>query len=180
MIEIVAYDTSWPAAFEAEATLLRSVLGPRALSIDHVGSTAVSGLAAKPVIDIQVSVEPLHPIDGYRAALASLGYQHVDLGDFDRVYPYFEKPGTWPHTHHVHLCRLGSREERVHLAFRDHLRRHPHDAARYVELKRRLAAGMDGSSRESREQYSLSKSEFVQEILTRGRCRRERRPVQLG
>ena len=77
-------------------------LGPLALLIEQHGSTSVVGLAAKPVIDIQVSVATLHPLDRYITPLAVLGYVHVPHQD-DAVCPYFHKPKTWPHTHHVHI-----------------------------------------------------------------------------
>ena len=166
MIQIVAYDPSWPDAFELEAMALRGALGSAALSIDHVGSTAVPGLAAKPVIDIQVSVPSLQPMEPYSHALMLLGYTHVPLGAFDLVYPYFEKPTDWPHTHHVHLCASGSEQERNHLAFRDYLRARPEVAERYVELKRKLAGENHGNTLESRERYSLSKTEFVTAAVT--------------
>jgi GrpB-like predicted nucleotidyltransferase (UPF0157 family) len=73
-IEIVPYDPAWPAAFEAEATRLRAALGGIALRIDHNGSTAGSGLGAKPIIDIQISVAALQPLSAYGAALEAIGY----------------------------------------------------------------------------------------------------------
>ena len=165
MIEIVAYDQQWPALFDAEAANIREAMGSLALRIDHVGSTSVPGLAAKPVIDIQVSVATLETLCGYVQELAQLGYVHIPLGSFDIVYPFFQKPDTWPSTHHVHLCLVGSEQEWRHLAFRDHLRAHPAVAAKYAELKRGLAAENDGATLESRERYSLSKTEFVNSAL---------------
>lgn len=169
-IEITAYDPLWPAEFEREAAALLDVLGALALSIDHVGSTSVPGLAAKPVIDIQISVMELKPLARYCDRLAAVGYSHASLGDFDLVYPYFEKPSIWPHTHHVHLCRSGSEEERVHLAFRDYLRDHPTVTERYVILKRGLAHMHHGDTLQSREAYSLSKTAFVTEVLASARA----------
>jgi hypothetical protein len=109
MIHIAPYDPAWPAMFEAEAATLRQLLGDRALRVEHVGSTSVPGLAAKPVIDIQVSVATLEPRGLYVGPLASLGYRHLALGEFDLVYPFFQKPTEWPCSHHVHLCVRGSR-----------------------------------------------------------------------
>jgi GrpB-like predicted nucleotidyltransferase (UPF0157 family) len=73
-IEIVAYDVAWPALFRHEAARFREVLGPVALRIDHIGSTAVPGLAAKPVIDVQIAVASFEPLDAFRAPLEALGY----------------------------------------------------------------------------------------------------------
>jgi len=167
MITIAPYDSSWPALFEAEAASIRKVLGVLAVHVEHVGSTSVPGLAAKAVIDIQVSVPSLRPLSPYHGPLSSLGYTHVPVGDFDLVYPFFQKPNTWPATHHIHLCAVGSEQERDHLAFRDYLRNHPSAAAAYVELKRTLAATHHGTTFESRERYSLSKTEFVTAALER-------------
>ena len=165
MITIIPYDDAWPEAFEREAMRIRAVLGPLALRVDHVGSTAVPGLAAKPVIDIQVSVPGLDPLVRYAEPLGRLGYRHIPVGDFDRVYPFFRRPAEWPSTHHVHLCNFGSREELRHVAFRDYLRAHAGVAAQYLELKRELAARYLGTTAESREEYSLAKSDFVEAVL---------------
>src|SRR5258706_3014281 len=167
MIKIVPYDRAWPSLFEAEATCIREAMRGRALCVEHVGSTAVPGLAAKPVIDIQVSVATLAPLGTHAESLAKLGYTYIPLGPFDLVYPFFQKPVEWPHTHHIHLCVLGEEQERRHLAFRDYLRSHPAVAAEYVELKRGLAAVHDGATLESRENYSLSKTPFVTSVLER-------------
>jgi GrpB-like predicted nucleotidyltransferase (UPF0157 family) len=165
VIEIVPYDGHWPTQFAAEATRIRNAMGDAAVRIEHVGSTSVPGLAAKPVIDVQVAVASLAQPSDYAAALAQVGYVHVPLGYVDRVHPFFKRPATWPGTHHVHLCVAGSGEERRHLAFRDYLRTHPDVAAQYVELKRNLAAWHDGTTLESLERYSLSKTSFVTAVL---------------
>jgi GrpB-like predicted nucleotidyltransferase (UPF0157 family) len=165
MIEIVPYDCGWPARFEAEAACILEAMDGLALRIDHVGSTSVPRLAAKPVIDIQVSVASLETLRAYAETLAQLGYCHIPFGAVDLVYPFFQKPAALPSTHHVHLCVFGSEHERRHLAFRDYLRSHPAVASEYVALKRSLAATHDGATLESRERYSLSKTQFVNSVL---------------
>jgi GrpB-like predicted nucleotidyltransferase (UPF0157 family) len=165
MIKLVAYDPAWPTMFEVEASEIRRVFGDLALRVEHVGSTAVPGLLAKPVIDIQISVVSLVTLDPHLARLACLGYVHVPLGGFDRVYPFFQKPADWPCTHHVHLCASGSEQEARHLAFRNHLRAHPETARQYLELKQSLAAQHHEATQESRESYSLAKSSFVETVL---------------
>jgi GrpB-like predicted nucleotidyltransferase (UPF0157 family) len=167
MIEIVPYDSNWPARFAMEATRIGEVMSGGALRIEHVGSTSVPGLAAKPVIDIQVSVASLETLKVHAGPLAQLGYSHVPFGPVDLVYPFFQKPATWPSTHHIHLCVAGSEHERRHLMFRDYLRVHPEVAAEYVDIKRRLAAEHGGATAESRERYSLAKTEFVRSVLER-------------
>jgi len=165
VILLVDYDPRWPAMFEAEATAIREGLGALALRVEHVGSTAVPGLLAKPVIDIQVSVASLAPITTCEERLGALGYAHIALDELDRVYPYFRKPAEWPSTHHIHLCEAGSELERRHIAFRDALRTDARLAAQYAKLKRSLAALHHGGTHESRESYSLGKTEFVESVL---------------
>jgi GrpB-like predicted nucleotidyltransferase (UPF0157 family) len=164
MIDIVAYDPRWPAAFEREAVRLRAALGALALRIDHHGSTSISGLAAKPIVDVQVSVATLHPLQAYGARLATIGYVHVPSAD-DVVTPFFHRPAQWPHSHHVHLVERGGLEERRTLAFRDYLRDNPGEAREYEGLKRRLAALNGGSDAGSRENYARAKSDFIERIV---------------
>ena len=171
MIQIVPYNPAWAEAFESEAGALRLVLGARAIRIDHVGSTAIHGLAAKPVIDIQVSLQSLEPPEEFQAALAPLGYKFVSLGEEDHFYPWFAKPGEWPSTHHVHLCVAGEEQEAKHLAFRDYLRMNPEQARRYEALKRKLASEHQGKTLGSVASYSLGKSDFIgNALLAAGRA----------
>jgi GrpB-like predicted nucleotidyltransferase (UPF0157 family) len=165
-IEIAEPDPRWPALFAAEAERLRAALGPLAQRIDHVGSTAVPGLAAKPVIDVQVTVARVDPIGAYRGALESLGYAYSLV-----PFPYFHRPADWPHTHHVHVREAGGDEARRMIAFRDWLRRHPADREAYEALKRELARGADADSVEGRVRYSEAKTAFVRDIELRARTR---------
>lgn len=165
MIIIHEYDANWPILFEEEAHRLLTAFGSAALRIEHVGSTSVPGLAAKPVIDMQVSVASLVPHGRYVETMATLGYRHVALGDFDLVYPFFHKPAQWPSTHHVHLCDAGGEQEWKHLAFRDYLRAHPQVAREYEAFKRELACAHDNETLKSSEAFSLAKSGFVAKVL---------------
>jgi GrpB-like predicted nucleotidyltransferase (UPF0157 family) len=138
-IAIAVYDPAWPERFEAEAERIREALGAAALRIDHIGSTAVPGLAAKPVIDIQVSVERVGDDEPYVAPLVALGYEHrPDHEDSD--HDYFQRAQSGLGAYQIHVCPTGSEWERRHLLFRDHLRTHPDDAERYEAWKRRAAA----------------------------------------
>jgi len=164
---IVDYDPAWPTMFEAERARLAPALGDRARRIDHHGSTAVPGLAAKPIIDIQISVASLRPLEPLVAALAPLGYVHVPHAD-DACCPFLHRPATWPHTHHVHLVEAGGLEERRTLAFRDYLRAHRDEAREYERLKRALAARTDAADPAAREAYAAAKSAFVERITRLG------------
>jgi len=119
------------------------------------------------VIDIQASVPTLESLAPYLQPLSGIGYVQVPLGHFDVVYPFFQKPSARPSTHHLHLCVAGSEQECRHIAFRYYLRHNPVVAAEYVNLKRKLAAANHGTTLESRERYSLSKTQFVSSVLVR-------------
>lgn len=159
-IEIAAADPSWPAQFGAERDRLQAVLGPwLAGAIEHVGSTAVPGLAAKPVIDIMA---PVHTLDGSVAAIdaaRSLGYHHHPY--LPDVMHWFCKPSPAHRTHHLHLVPLGSPRWVGALAFRDALRRDPGRAAAYEALKRALAQRFP----HDREAYTEGKAAFVNEVV---------------
>jgi GrpB-like predicted nucleotidyltransferase (UPF0157 family) len=165
MLEIVPYDPRWPREFEAERQRIDAALGSLPHRVEHHGSTAVPNLAAKPIIDIQISVARLHPIDTYAQPLASLGYVHVPHED-DARCPFFHRPHELPHTHHIHVVEAGGEEERRTLAFRDYLRAHRAAAQEYEALKRQLAARHGGRDAESREAYAVAKSAFVERVLT--------------
>ena len=162
-LEIVPYDPSWPSAFAAEQARIAGALQALALRIDHHGSTSVPGLAAKPIIDIQVSVARLEPMDAYRVPLSQLSYVHVPPRD-DAFCPFFHRPAAWPHTHHIHVVTAGGAEERATLAFRDYLREHPDVARTYESLKRRLAPQHSAADFASRQAYADAKTEFVSRV----------------
>ncbi len=166
MIEIHDYDPGWAGEFENERARLAHALGSLALRIDHHGSTAVPGLAAKPIIDIQISVASLKPIEAYGRPLALCGYVHRPHED-DAFAPFFHRPASWPHSHHVHVVQAESDEARRPLAFRDYLRAHPESAREYEAFKRDLAVRFVGDDAESREAYASAKSDFVTAIVDR-------------
>jgi GrpB-like predicted nucleotidyltransferase (UPF0157 family) len=163
-LEVVPYDPQWPRAFEAEAARIRVALEAIALRVDHNGSTAVPGLAAKPVIDIQVSVAALEPMDLYRQPLHSIGYIHLPHPD-DSFCPFFHRPRDWPHSHHVHVVRAGDEEERRTLAFRDYLREHSETARAYAQLKLGLAGKFSAATQGSRQAYADAKTEFIEQVI---------------
>jgi GrpB-like predicted nucleotidyltransferase (UPF0157 family) len=161
VLEIRPYDPSWATEFERERARLQEVLGAIAVRIDHHGSTSVPGLAAKPVIDIQISVHRLQPLSAYAVPLEAAGYVHLVHPD-DSFAPFFYRPGTWPHTHHVHVVEAGGEEERKTLAFRDYLREHPEIARKYEALKRELASKFD-----DHQAYAEAKGEFITAVTRR-------------
>lgn len=114
-------------------------LGPVAVRLEHVGSTSVPGLAAKPIIDLQVSVAALEPRDVYVQPLERLGYLFVPAPE-SPGHRFFAWPAQRPRSHHLHVFEAGSQHEFRHLALRDFLRAHRDEAAAYEALKRRVAA----------------------------------------
>ncbi len=165
-LKLVPYDPAWPRDFDAERDRIAAVVGVLALRIDHHGSTSIPGLAAKPIIDIQISVERLHPIDAYAPQLAELGYVHVPHPD-DSFCPFFHRPGARPHTHHVHVVQAGGEEEQRTLAFRDYLREHAAAAREYEDLKRRLARQYSATQFSLRQAYTEGKRDFIKQIVER-------------
>jgi len=159
-VRIVAYDAAWPERFDAERAALEAAVGDRAIGgIHHVGSTAVPGLEAKPVIDILVGVCDLESSRGCLGVLEGLGYLYAPYRD-DEMH-WLCKPSRFHRTHHLHLVPAGSRRFRDELAFRDRLRHEPDLASRYGALKRRLAAEWVND----RERYTAAKGEFIRAAL---------------
>ena len=160
-VHIVPYDPGWPSRFEAERELLLEAIGPwlTAGRIEHVGSTAVPGLAAKPVIDIMAGVESL---ERSHAALAVLArYQYCYAPYKADVMHWLCKPSPAHRTHHLHMVPIESPLWREQLAFRDYLRFHPDVASEYASLKIRLA----GMHRFDRDAYTAAKAPFVQHVI---------------
>ncbi|NIK54747.1 GrpB family protein [Kribbella shirazensis] len=137
-IHIEPYDPAWVERFTHLGRDLRATLADVALRIDHIGSTAVPGLAAKPVIDIQISVAALEPVDPFRVPLEELGYVYR-ADNPEHTKRYFREPPGAPRTH-IHIRKLGSFSQQFPLLLRDYLRVHPAELPPYEDLKRRLAA----------------------------------------
>jgi putative glutamine amidotransferase len=156
---VVPSDPTWSERFDDESARIADALGDQVVRIDHVGSTSVSGLDAKPIVDIQVSLRTLEPREAYAPALRALGYRTV-LDPTSPEHEYASREVDGEHAFHVHLCISGSGWERRHLAFRDWLREHPDDAAAYGRLKRDLAAEHPNDVHT----YTDRKGEFIRSI----------------
>jgi GrpB-like predicted nucleotidyltransferase (UPF0157 family) len=157
-IVVQEYDPVWPARFAELAARLHEALSDMVLRVEHVGSTAVPGLAAKPIIDIDVVMKPTASLDQAIGRLARIGYVHQgDLGIPGRE-AFRCRPGE--SGHHLYLLGEDAEELRAHLAFRDKLRADPVLRGEYALLKRSLAARVN-----ERDQYTDGKTKFIRSVL---------------
>jgi GrpB-like predicted nucleotidyltransferase (UPF0157 family) len=159
-VEVVPHNLQWQEAFEIESTRIQAALGDNVVAIHHIGSTAIPGIYAKPIIDLLVEVKEITAVDGRNSAMELLGYEAMgEFGISNRRF--FRKDNAEGiRTHHVHSFPVNSEQVQRHLAFRDYMSAHPEEAHAYSELKRRLAieypTNIDG--------YMDGKDEFIQEI----------------
>jgi GrpB-like predicted nucleotidyltransferase (UPF0157 family) len=168
-VEIVDYDARWPGEYEDAAGEIRAALAPWILEVAHIGSTAVPGLPAKPVIDMLVGVKELSATPDIVVALQDLDYEYVPALEVELPFRrYFRRWANGRRTHQIHLVERSNTEwwDR-HIAFRDWLRAHPDDRDRYAALKRSLAAAY----RWDRLAYTDAKTEFVGSIVNRSRLK---------
>ncbi len=164
-ITIVDYDPLWPLLYQEEKQRILTVTCNVVVAIEHIGSTAVPGLEAKPIIDIMAAVHRLADAKRCIRPLESLGYEYVPR--HEAVMPerrYFHKGATpYLRTHHLHMVEMGSDFWQSHLIFRDYLRARPDEARRYGRLKKALALKF-GSERGA---YTDAKAPFIEGIVDR-------------
>ncbi|HWT04209.1 MAG TPA: GrpB family protein [Xanthomonadales bacterium] len=168
-VVVVPYDPAWPATFALLRDRIAPVLGELAVGIEHVGSTAVPGLDAKPIIDVDVVIRHADDLPAVAARLQTLGYTQLgDLGIIGREA--FRATADLPR-HHLYVCAAGDATLQAHLSLRDALRADDDLACHYASLKRDLAE----RHRDDRDAYSEGKSAFVASVLRAVHERRERR-----
>jgi GrpB-like predicted nucleotidyltransferase (UPF0157 family) len=165
-IEVRDYDPRWPVLFDEECERLRGVFG-QTVTIEHMGSTSVPGLAAKPIIDLLVGVRSLAEAKSiYMAPVLALGYTYIP--EYEPWLPaelFFRKgvPGPW--THHVHAMEPSNPRWQDFLLFRDYLRSHPETAGAYGRLKKSLALAFGDDI----EGFRNAKHEFVKTVTAKAR-----------
>ena len=159
VVRLAPYTTDWERLFEEEKTRLQSAIGEHVLDIQHVGSTSIPGMTAKPIIDIAIAVESFEAAYVCVEPMERVGYEYAGEHGIPRRH-YFVKrnPAT---THHVHMLEQQSHEWENHLLFRDHLRGHAEAAEAYAALKTRLAKELP----RDRDAYTNGKAPFVERIL---------------
>jgi len=159
LIEVVPHDPVWAADFQAEARKLTGVFSRDQAEIHHIGSTAIPGIMAKPVIDIMIVVAEIKTVRERIAAMGELGYEHHgEAGISGRQF--FRKDTAGMRSHHVHIFETGHPNIATQLNFRDYLRAHPAAAQAYSQLKQELAARFCHSAPE----YTDAKTDFIANI----------------
>lgn len=157
-VELHEPDPAWSSLAEAWMTNIVTAVAPLPVEMEHIGSTSIPGLIAKPVIDLQLAVPDIIAEASYDTGLRSLG---LVLRQREAEHRFYRPPAGEPRVVHVHVCQRGSSWERDHLAFRDRLRADPTLAGAYASLKRRLAAEVG----HDRLEYTAQKSRFISDVL---------------
>lgn len=160
-VQLVSYQPAWKKLFEEEVARLRLALGNRCLQIEHIGSTAIEGMDAKPIIDILVAVDDLSAAGKLVPILKKLGYALKEDDDVpERIF--FRKGPPNRRTHHLSLTEPATTYWKQHLLFRDYLREHPEMAEQYRQLKRRLAEQYPNDRR----LYASGKKGFIEKVMS--------------
>ena len=180
-IVIADYDPAWPAKFDAERALILDACGESSFAgFEHVGSTSVPGLGAKPVIDMMPGLRSLDDAPPLIPKLEGLGYEYVPEFErrnaIDEGMPFrrhFRKDVAGERAFHVHMVEVGSDFWRDHLMFRDWLRTHPEDAREYEGIKREIAARYNAAlsaASEINRDYTEHKSPFIASVMAKARA----------
>jgi GrpB-like predicted nucleotidyltransferase (UPF0157 family) len=163
VVRISSYDASWPRRYDEEAAELAEALGSVAIEIEHIGSTSVPGLDAKPTIDILIGTHRLEIGEEATQQMEGLGYDfRGEAGVPQRRF--FRKGATFPREFNVHVVELGGRPWQEAIEFRDYFRAHPETAQAYGALKRELVSTDGGAELTN---YAAGKSAFIAEIVKR-------------
>lgn len=164
IVNLSEYNPDWEKQFEYERNRIVGVLGDKVVAIEHIGSTSIMGLEAKPIIDIIVGVQDLDEVSNFVFLLCEIGYEYIHKPEFkDRR---FFRKGRWRQgTSHLHICQFNSSEWIEKLLFRDYLRLHPHVAKEYSSLKKELA----DKYKFDRPTYTKRKEPFIKTIIESAR-----------
>jgi len=165
-VRLVDYDPQWPILYQEEKASILSLIGDFVVDIQHIGSTAVPGLGAKPIIDIMVAIRRLALIEECFQPLQTIGYEYRGEYGIPGRY-FFRKPPGDPgaRTHHLHMVERESDFWERHILFRDSLRAHPEEAQQYYQLKRELAAKFASD----RDAYTEMKTSFIESVVNKAR-----------
>jgi GrpB-like predicted nucleotidyltransferase (UPF0157 family) len=165
-VTIVEYRPEWGEMFEDEKRILQTSLGEVPARVEHIGSTAVAGLAAKPVIDLMVGLEDFSIADSVVPKIEAPGYDYIQKYEDVMPFPsFFIKEQGRRRTHQIHMVGIGGEFWERHILFRDYLRQNPNTAEQYASLKKELA----GREWEDVNEYADAKTQFIREIENKAR-----------
>ncbi len=161
-VRLIPYQSDWAELFQQEALALRRAIGDQTVRIEHVGSTAIPGLDAKPILDIVVAVRDMADATAFEESLLPLGYVHKAENDRPGRLYFVKRTADNRSTHHLNITELGTECWFTHVAFRDYLRSHPKARDGYQGLKRELAS----RHQHDRAAYQDGKAEFIEHVLS--------------
>lgn len=159
-VRLSNFSEEWAQMYQSEAQFLKTVFSDEIVRFEHFGSTSVQGMKAKPVIDMMGIVKDINKIDAYNDKMASLSYDVA--GDWGIPGRRLFRKGGENRTHHIHFYQIDNPQIERHLIFRDYLRSHPEEAAKYSSFKEELAQRFENTSG-----YSSAKKAFVSEMEQR-------------
>ena len=157
-VELISYDSNWKDMYKEESEKIKDVLSDIIIDIHHIGSTAISGIKSKPVIDILVEVKDIEAVDQYNNKIEELGYEV--MGEHGIPKRRFFRKGGNKRTHHIHIFKVGNEEIERHINFKEYLIAHPDKAREYSKLKEKLTNKYTYDV----ENYTNGKSDFIKEI----------------
>ncbi|MGM0379074.1 MAG: GrpB family protein [Bacillota bacterium] len=157
-VEVLDYNTKWKEKYKKEKLKIQKIFKDNLVNIYHIGSTAIKGIKAKPVIDILGVVKDLKIVDNLTYRLEALGY--ISKGEFGIEKRRFFLKGKYNRTHHIHFFEKGNKEIQRHIIFRDYMNAHPEKAKKYSELKDKLAKKYP----ENIDKYIEGKNDFIKMI----------------
>jgi len=158
IVNLVQYSPEWQKSFEEEKSILQSTLGQIIKDIQHIGSTAIPNLMAKPIIDIGIAIENIQDVQKCVEPLKNLGYEYK--GEFNLPGRHFFIKGN-PRTHHIHIVEQQSNHWKIWILFRDYLRNHEEIAKEYESLKIELAK----KYKHNRQAYIKEKAPFIEKVV---------------
>jgi len=161
-VKLVRYNPNWWQRFKCEEKKIRKVFGRDALEIQHVGSTAIPGILAKPIIDIALIVPSFQKAKLYEKRLKEIGYK-IKKNDTRKERLFFTKGPEKKRTHYLHIGEIGSNYAEDMILFRNYLRKHKDTAKEYSELKENLAKRYQ----DKREIYTVRKTELIKKIVNK-------------
>ena len=172
-VTVVDYDPQWPIIYAAEQVLLLSRTGSHFTELEHIGSTAVPGQRAKPIIDMMAAIHSLDELSAFQPGLEFLGYGLFDTGMCNRYF--FRRQDASGQVFHLHIVELSTWSERKERLLRDYLLEHPEAVKAYGEVKTELAQ----THPEDSHAYTEAKTDFIQSVINKARAERGLPPIDV-